>query len=96
MLFRSSLKKISKAGASPEITTRLKKMILSIDGNSDRQFINKFVDNEFIAKDSLAFRTYVKNNTPNVDMGFEFVCDSCGHTERMDIPLTVSFFWPNK
>jgi len=94
----SELEHIAKLGngtAAPEITTRLKYMIVAIDNNSDRGIINKFVDNEFPARDSLAFRVYVRDNTPNVDMGFNFVCDSCSHEERMDIPLGVSFFWPN-
>ena len=91
----SSLSKITKGATSPEITTRLKHMITSVDGNIEKSFINKFVDNEFAARDSLALRTYVRDNTPNIDMGFNFVCDSCSHEERMDIPLSVSFFWPS-
>jgi len=89
------LAKMGKGTAAPEVTTRLKHMIVSVDGNDDRSFVNKFVDNEFPARDSLAFRTYVRDNTPNVDMGFNFVCDSCSHEERMDIPMGVSFFWPS-
>jgi len=84
----------SSSAASPEITTRLKYMIVSIDGNMDRMFISNFVQNEFRSSDSLAFRTYVRDNTPNIDLTFTFVCDSCSHEERMDIPMGVSFFWP--
>lgn len=90
-----SLSKINKTGASSEITTRLKRMILSVDGNSERAVVNKFVDTEFIAKDSLAFRTYVRDNTPNVDTSYTFICDECSHEEVIDIPIGVSFFWPN-
>ena len=89
------LAKLGKGNAAPEITTRLKHMIVSIDGNSDRSYICKFVDNEFPARDSLAFRTFVRTNAPNIDMEFDFVCDSCSHEERMDVPMGTSFFWPN-
>jgi hypothetical protein len=91
----SSLNKISKSGASSEITTRLKKMIVVLDGNDDRQIINKFVDTELLSKDSLALRNYVKNMTPDIDMNFDFKCGQCNHEERMGIPIAVSFFWPN-
>ena len=90
----ASFVKINKNGSSPEVTTRLKRMILSIDGNEDRQLINKFVDNELLSKDSLALRSHVKDTTPDIDMNFDFVCNECSHEERVGIPLSVSFFWP--
>lgn len=91
----TALNKINKSGASPEVTTRLKKMIVSVDGNEDRQIVNKFVDQQLLSKDSLAFRSYVKENTPDIDLSFDFECNDCSHNERMGIPLSVSFFWPD-
>jgi len=91
----TALNKINKSGASSEITTRLKKMIVSVDGNEDRQVVNKFVDQQLLSKDSLAFRSYVKENTPDIDLNFDFECEDCQHNERMGIPLSVSFFWPD-
>lgn len=90
-----SLKKISKNGPSKEVTTRLKRMILSIDGNDDRQFINNFIDNNLLSRDSLALRNYAREITPDIDLAFDFECQHCGEGERRDIPMTVSFFWPN-
>ncbi len=89
-----ALTKLSKTAPSPEITTRLKYMILSVDGESDRNVIKKFIDTELTSRDSLFLRNYVRNNTPNIDMSFDFSCENCNHTERMDVPLTVQFFWP--
>lgn len=91
----SSINKTIKNGTSPEVTTRLKRMILSIDGNEDRQYINKYVDTELLSRDSLALRNYVKDNTPDIDMAFDFVCSECSHEERVGVPMEVSFFWPN-
>ena len=31
---------------------------------------------------------------PSVDATFDYECSSCAHSERMDVPLTVQFFWP--
>ena len=59
--------KISKE-QSFELTTRLKNMILSVDGNSEKAYINNFVDNEFLSRDSLAFREYLTSVTPDVNM----------------------------
>jgi hypothetical protein len=83
-----------KKQASTEVTTRLKKLIVSIDGKPDIAAINKFVDNELLSKDSMALRAYIKTIAPELDMGFDFVCEHCSEVERMDVPMTVQFFWP--
>jgi hypothetical protein len=87
-----SLTKISKTN-SPEMTTRLKYNIISVEGTTDRIMIKKFVDN-MLAKDSIALRTNIRENTPDIDMKFNFTCSACGHSERMAMPLGVDFFWP--
>lgn len=87
--------KLYKNSNSSELTTRLKFIITSIDGNADVAEIRKFVDNELTSRDSLALRTYMKEVTPDVDSSFNFTCEHCGNEERMGIPITVSFFWPN-
>jgi hypothetical protein len=87
--------KLYKNSNSSELTTRLKFIITSVEGNTDTAEIRKFVDNELTSRDSLALRTYIKEITPDVDSSFNFTCEHCGHEERMGIPITVSFFWPN-
>ena len=87
--------KILKATSSNELTTRLKHIITSIDGNEDAAYIRKFVDTELTSRDSLALRNYIKETSPEVDSTFNFVCEHCSNEERMGIPITVSFFWPN-
>ena len=86
--------KFVKSGGSTEVTTRLKKMIVSIDDKTDRATINKFVDNELLSKDSMALRSYARQISPELDMSFNFTCANCSHEERMDVPMTVQFFWP--
>lgn len=87
------LSKLSKAN-SPEMTTRLKYMIIALNGDNDRGTIKKFVDN-MPARDSMALRKYIRENTPELDMNFNFKCSECGHEERMAMPLGVDFFWPS-
>ena len=79
---------------SPELTTRLKQMLLSVDGKSDKTYINNFVDNEFLSRDSLAFREYLSKVTPDVDMTTKVV-DSAGKETVISVPVTIRFFWPS-
>ena len=91
-----ALAKIGGANAtSPEITTRLKFTIKSVDGDVEKSTVKNFVDTKLTARDSLALRKFVKENTPDMDMSFQFVCPECGHTEKMTVPLGANFFWPN-
>ena len=85
--------KISKVQSS-ELTTRLKYMILSVDGNSDRTTVNNFIDNEFLSRDSFEFRKHITSITPDVDMKTKVV-NSSGKEIEVVIPITVRFFWPD-
>jgi len=84
--------KISKTQSS-ELTTRLKKLIKSVDGKMETSYINNFVDNEFLSIDSLAFRKNLLSITPDVDMTTQIV-DSAGEEVEVTIPVTLRFFWP--
>ena len=84
------LKKINKDNV-PELSTRLKHMITSVEGKSETKDIRDFVDNYLLAKDSRALREYVKEIQPDVDLTF-FPDDG---ENRVNIPIGVSFFWPD-
>tara|TARA_B100001094_G_C18132299_1_gene772973 strand:- start:92 stop:832 length:741 start_codon:yes stop_codon:yes gene_type:complete len=80
-------------GVGYEFTTRLKHQILSIDGNYEKSAINSFIDNEFLSRDSLAYRSYVNEVTPDVDMTSTYT-DSDGNQKEFTVPMTVTFLWP--
>jgi hypothetical protein len=82
-------------GIDKELTTRLKNLITSVDGKTDTVTINNFVDNELLAMDSRALRDQIKKVTPDLDMTFVFTSETTGETKVMDMPMDVSFFWPN-
>ena len=88
-----ALERISKLKSS-ELTTRLKRIILSVDGKSEKEYINNFVDNEFLSRDSLPFRKHLSDISPDIDMTTKVV-DSSGKETEVTIPVTVRFFWPN-
>ncbi len=86
--------KINKGGVNPEITTRFKHMILSVDGNDDKKHVHSFIENEFLSRDSLAFRQYLKNIQPDIDFNVEVTCKECGHTGGAPLQIDAGFFWP--
>lgn len=85
------LRKINK-DASPELSTRMKYMILSVNGNADKKAIRDFVDKQFLARDSRAFRRYVNEIQPDIDMTFY---PENGPEEGVDIPIGINFLWPD-
>ena len=74
---------------------KFKRMITSIDGETTKSVINDFVDNKFLARDSLEFRRYINKISPDVDMTYPFECKHCGHSQEVVVPLGTGFFWPN-
>ena len=89
-----ALRKVTKkSGIEQEVTTRLRKVITSIDGNEDVATINNFVNNEFLSRDSKAFRDYLLSVTPDVDLNI-IVDFSSGEAVDITVPMTVEFFWP--
>jgi len=85
-----------KDSVSADVSTRLRYMIQEVDGNSDRGFINNFVKNNLLARDTRAFRTYVSTISPDLDLKFNFTSDITGDTEALDIPLGAGFFYPSE
>ena len=49
------------------ITNKLQLSVVSVNGNEDRDFINGYIEN-MRSKDAYAYRTYVNDNTPGVNL----------------------------
>ena len=89
-----ALRKVTKkSGIEQEVTTRLRKVITSVDGDESVGTINNFVNNEFLSRDSKAFRDYLLSVTPDVDLNI-IVDFSSGEEAEVTVPMTVEFFWP--
>jgi len=91
---KSMNKSFARTGIDKELTTRLKHLIIAVDGDSGRANINNFVDNELFAADSRALRQYIKSISPDLDLTYTFISDVTGEVKELDIPMGVSFFWP--
>ena len=87
------LQKLDK-NASPELSTRLKYMILSVDGNEEKSAIREFVDNYMLARDSRALREHIRITQPDVDLKFTYQ-DRNSEEQEASIPIGINFFWPD-
>ena len=87
----AELKSLEKIGQSAEITTRLKHLITSVDGNSEKHVISAFCEN-MLSKESLFLRDEVARINPDVNL--KQTIDIGGESTEVDIPMTVAFFWP--
>jgi len=87
------LKKIDKK-SSAEYSTRLKHMILSVEGDYERKTVRQFVDNQLLARDSRALREYIKEIQPDVDLTFDLE-NAAGDVKGVRIPIGITFFWPD-
>jgi hypothetical protein len=86
----SGMKKINK-NFSAELSTRMKYIITSINGNREAKDIREFVDTAFLARDSKALREHIKEVQPDVDLTFF----PDGSTDRVPIPFGLNLFWPD-
>ena len=87
------LKKINK-NSTTDISTRMKYIITSINGDYEKKTIREFVDTKLLARDSRALRKYIAEVQPDVDLshGYE---DNKGNLVKIPIPIGINFFWPD-
>ena len=93
-LINEELKSSKKLGTdySPELTTRLRHTIISVDGDESQATINNFVQN-LLARDSMHLRKEIKKVTPDIELSQEI--EIGGESVKVNIPMTVGFFWPD-
>ena len=85
------LNNIKKTGVEvlPELTTRLRHIITSVNGNNEQGVINNFVM-DMLSKDSLWLRQEIQRISPDINLEQEIEIE--GETVRVGIPMTVNFF----
>ena len=88
------LKKINKNN-NPELTTRLKHIIQSVDGDRTQKTIRDFVDKQFLARDARAFRKYIESIQPDIDLKFDLTFSDGTVIEDIIVPIGIKFFWPD-
>jgi len=91
---QEKIKKATKSPIDQNVTTRLKHQLISVNGNADGSIINQYVDNMPV-RDSRALRKYMEDNNPDLVMEQGYDCAHCGYEGEVEIPISVSFFWPD-
>jgi len=87
------LAKINKV-KSAEMSTRMKHLIASVNGDSDRKAVRQFVDNALLARDAKALRDHIAKMQPDIDIKFDYE-DYNGEIVEREIPITSGFFFPD-
>ena len=82
------------ANGSYDVTTRLKHTIVAINGNGDTATVREFCEN-MLARDVKALREHMAKIMPDVDMKVNAVKSNGDVVEGIDLPIGVSFFWPD-
>jgi hypothetical protein len=79
---------------STDLTTRMKYIITSINGERDQKSIRDFVDNALLAPDARALRKYYATVSPDINM--KFIPQNEDYVgEGIDITIGLDFFWPD-
>ena len=87
------LTKVNPNG-SFEVTTRLKYMVTSVNGDRDQKTIRDFIDNYLLAPDARALREFYSKVQPDINL--KFIPEDEDYTgEGIAIPVNISFFWPD-
>jgi len=91
----AELKGLVKLKRDASMTTLLKHVITSIDGDSESKSIRHFVDNELFAIDARAIRKRLTEVTPDVDLEIDCIDEEDGEPFRCNVTIGLDFFWPD-
>ena len=75
----------------PELTTRLRHVVIAVDGDESQSTINNFVQT-LLARDSMFLRKEISRVSPDIELSQEVEIE--GESVKVNIPMTVGFFWP--
>ena len=75
------------------LTDQFKSFIVAANGVTDSNLISQFI-NVMPAYDSKFLRLTYAQVVPAVELKQYFECSHCDHSQDMEVPFTVEFFWP--
>ena len=77
------------------VTDGLRSYIVSVNGNSDRAYINQFIE-ALPARYSRRIRIVYKNIVPQASVQSPYSCAKCNHQQELEVPINIDFFWPDE
>mgnify|MGYP003120689159 FL=1 len=87
------IQKINKS-SSPEISTRMKYLITSVEGDTSGKTIRDFVDNYLLARDAKALRDHIVKIQPDIELRAT-ITNEYDELEEIDVPISLNFFFPD-
>jgi hypothetical protein len=75
------------------VSDQLRLLIVSIEGHTDRETLNKAIDS-LPASDTRMLKEVYSSLAPGVDATQDYVCPECGFQTTMEVPFDTAFFWP--
>jgi hypothetical protein len=85
---------LAKIKQDAQLTTRMKHMVVAVDGNRDSLTVRKFVD-EMLAIDSRAIRNFVNSITPDIELKVNLVDEVTTEPFRGSFTFGLDAFWPD-
>ena len=89
----AALKKVSSTVVKT-MTSRMKRLIASVDGNSEKAYVNEFVDKELLSVDALELRKYLNSINPDINLTTVATFPD-GDEQEVAVEITAQFFWPS-
>lgn len=74
---------------------QLKVVVFEIQDVNDQELIHKVLEN-ITAADARHLKLCLEAATPNVEIKQEMKCKSCDHSEEVEVPFGIDFFWPQR
>jgi hypothetical protein len=94
-LFQSSEKRKKLKLPDTTLTEQYKMLIVSLNGETERGLVEKFID-IMPAFDASYLTKIYDQVAPNVDMKHDFTCLECEQESQVNIPFSANFFWPDR
>jgi len=92
MIATAAKKKKLNLGDST-LTDQYKMLIVSLNGETERGLVEKFIE-VMPAYDATYLRRTYEEAVPNIDTTNEIVCQHCSTESTVDMPFSANFFWP--
>ena len=89
----SIISKNNKTIQNP-ITGLIKGIVVQANEHTDKDMLHKFVEAMPLPDLKLLRKTYEKIK-PDLDLNMDYACPHCGSEEKVGMPMTAAFFWPD-
>lgn len=77
------------------MSTQMKLFVVGVNGHKHPNIIEHFVNN-IPAFEARSLRKTFSDLSAVVEVKEDYICDSCGYEQEMEVPFNTDFFWPDR